>query len=102
MVVDHAHRLTAPAKEDYERTLMHFQHAGAVARLDDHVAVTRPMRTYPGGNQAAYTDRRAAERAAVAMLRHRWPALVHQKPDRDGYPEIALRLPAQQTRKRRR
>lgn len=91
-VTDPPLRLHAPAKEDYERTLLHYQLDGAVARLDDHVAHTRPMRGHPGGMQTE-GNRRANEQQAARYLAQRWPGLVHPKPDRDGYPEIALRLP---------
>lgn len=81
----------AAKKGDYERTLMHFERDGAVMRMDWLAADCAPMRTAAGGN--ATPERAEDERRAVAELQRRWPGLVHAKPDRMGYPEIALRAP---------
>lgn len=91
-------RGTLRAKDDYERTLQHYTHAGAVGRIDDHVAITKAMRTYKGGLQAECSDRRARELDEVGDLMRRWPALVHPAKVRDGFQEIALRLPTQAQR----
>jgi hypothetical protein len=80
------------AKDDYERTLQHYQLSGAVLRLRDVTFKAEPMRVAAGGMQADLSDRRAAEEADVAELERRWPGLVHRKASRNGYPEIALRV----------
>lgn len=81
----------AAKKGDYERTLLHFERDGGVMRMDWLASDCAPMRTAAGGN--ASPERAAEERRAVESLERRWPGLVHRKPDRMGYPEIALRLP---------
>ncbi|UAW09424.1 glycosyltransferase [Arthrobacter phage Klevey] len=86
-------RSTMTAKEDYERTLQHYGRRGAVSRLRDHSFVSEPLRTTPGGIQGETEERRRWEVDAVASLKARWPGLVHDKAPRDGYPEIALRVP---------
>lgn len=88
------HPCQLSAKDDYERSLLHFTADGAVGRLSDIAVQPRPMRAYPGGLQTELTDRRAAEHTATAELKARWPHLIQDKPTRDGYPEIALRLPS--------
>lgn len=86
-------RSTLPVKNDYERTLQHWQHAGAVLRLRDTSFRAEPMRSARGGLQSDLNERRTAEVLAVASLIDRWPAVIRAKANRDGYPEIALRLP---------
>jgi hypothetical protein len=97
VVNDPAVQLRHGAKEDYERTLAYYTKYGAVARINDHVAHTRPMRGHPGGMQTVAgcdgMDRRAAEREATEEIAARWPYLVRLKKSRDGFPEIALTQP---------
>lgn len=83
---------TRSAKEDYERTLRHYLRDGAVGRIADLAFRSRPLRGWPGGMQTEHTDRRAAEHEATAYLLATFPGLVRQKPARDGYPEVALRV----------
>ena len=85
-------RLERSAKDDYERTLKHYERDGATLRLRDIAFITDPLRTSPGGLQAELADRRQAEAEAVRELQRQFPSLVQLKPDRDGYPEIALRI----------
>lgn len=87
-------RSTLPVKNDYERTLQHFLHAGAVLRLRDHTFKVDPSRKAKGGLQTTPDERRLGEQRAAALLTWRYPGLVHPKKTRDGYAEIALRLPA--------
>lgn len=92
-----AHRITNSAKEDYERTLQHYETGGGVLRARDICFKGSPIRTTKGGMQAEYDDahaRREAEWAAMASLRARWPHLVRPKASRDGYPELELRVPS--------
>lgn len=91
VIIRPAVELTLRAKEDYERTLLHYEHAGSVVRLHNVGTFHRPMRTYPGGMQAGHTDRVKDEWAAVDYLTERWPGLVHPKKQRGEFPEVALR-----------
>jgi hypothetical protein len=90
-------QLAHGAKEDYERTLLYYERYGAVGRINDHVAHTRPMRGHKGGMQTVAgcdgLPRRDAEHAAITDLKRRWPYLIRDKPARDGFPEIALTQP---------
>jgi hypothetical protein len=87
-------RVQEPSKQDYEITLIHYERDGGVLRVDDHTAHGRPMRTFKGGQVAAQGDARVqAEHEAQAGLLRRFPALVHPKDGKSGYPEIALRTP---------
>lgn len=83
-----------PSKQDWEITLIHYVRDGGVLRVDDHTAHVRPMRTFKGGQVSAQGDARMeAEHEAQAGLLRRFPALVHPKAGKSGYPEIALRTP---------
>lgn len=93
LIVRPAVELTLRAKEDYERTLLHYEHAGRVVRLHNVATHHRPMRTYPGGMQAGHSDRVRDEWQAMEYLMERWPGLVHPKKQRGEFPEVALRTP---------
>ncbi len=89
-IVRPAVELRARAKEDYERTLIHYDLAGRVVRLHNVASHHRPMRTYPGGMQV-HGHRVRDEWASVEHLMTRWPGLVHPKKQRGDFPEVALR-----------
>lgn len=86
-------RSTLAVKNDYERSLQHYVRAGGTLRLHDITFRAEPMRRAAGGIQADMATRRQREAAAIGSLMDRWPGLVHLKKSRDGFPEIALRLP---------
>lgn len=92
LIIRPAVELTARAKEDYERTLLHYEHAGRVVRLHNVASHHRPMRTYPGGMQV-HGERVRDEWQAMDYLMERWPGLVHPKKQRGDFPEVALRQP---------
>lgn len=92
---DRTIRSRLAVKNDYERTLQHYVKAGATLRLHDVSFRAEPMRRAAGGIQADLAQRREREAGAINNLMDRYPGLVHLKKSRDGYPEIALRLPAQ-------
>ena len=85
-------------KEDYERTLLHYRRDGAVGRAQWVAVKRKALRGFAGGISDELPDRRGTERQEVAYLQQQFPGLVHPKDDRDGYPEITLRIPAQANR----
>lgn len=77
------------AKEDYERSLRHYERDGTVLRLD-FVAVKT---AYYRGDAGGINDRTAASvEQNVRALERRWPGLVHRRRQRKSdYPEILIR-----------
>lgn len=83
-------RLTLRCKDDYEQTLLRYEHDGAVVRLNDVAAKTKMQAR--GGLAAALQDRQTANRRDVAELVRRWPQWVQITPRRSGQGlEIRLR-----------
>lgn len=83
-------RVTVWGKEDYERTLRHYLHKGAVARLNN-VAAASPIRHGDGGLQVV-PDRMTVELDQIGYLQGLFPGLVGVKHRKSGYPEIRLAL----------
>lgn len=82
---------TVPVKTDYERCLLAYARDGAVCRFDGVAFESRIYRE-PGGLQASGTRSRAAEEAAVASLRRRWPALVRVNARRSRGAHLEIQL----------
>lgn len=80
--------VTLEDKEDYERTIQHFLHAGGVLRRNDVGMVTRYYRE-PGGMQETRTEQRVHESAV--LLANRYPDLVRLRTSKAGHTEIAFR-----------
>lgn len=66
--------LTIQSKDDYERTLLRYEHDGAVVRLNDIAAKTKMG--VSGGLASRLEDRRAVNRREVMYLQRRWPQWV--------------------------
>jgi hypothetical protein len=88
---------TVPVKTDYERCLLAYARDGAVCRFDGVAFESRIYRE-PGGLQASGTRSLAAERAAVASLRRRWPDLVDVNAKRSRGEHLEIRLKTRRPR----
>lgn len=77
------------AKEDYERTLRHWERDGFVVRLDMFAPKTQFYRTN-GGIGASRTPENVM--TTIKLLQNRWPGKVSLNPKRkSGFPEILLK-----------
>lgn len=76
------------AKEDYERSLRHFERDAALVRFE-YLAVKT---SYYRGDEGGISDRTAANvEANVLALLGRWPGWVKRNPRRkSGFPEILI------------
>lgn len=85
---DHC-RVSLDDKEDVERTVLHYLHAGGVLRRNDVAVVTRYY-TEPGGMQVERTPERVS--ASAAALVARYPHLCRiNTTKRSGRTEVRLR-----------
>lgn len=93
-VLNQPHLLsTIDNKDDYERSLLHYEQDGGVLRASFFGVKAKPVYGYPGGLQADdQKDRETESLASAASLMERWPLLVHQN-KRRGPMEILLRAP---------
>jgi len=80
-------------KEDFERSLRHFEASGAVMRIADVGIVTRYY-TQPGGMQVTRSEDRVT--ASAVELHHRYPTLTRLKRRKSGHMEVELLNPARQ------
>jgi hypothetical protein len=81
-------------KEDYERTLRHYQRDGRVVRMED-VSLVSSWYTLPGGHQDADGIRpKERVRAAANAIAATWPQWVrtYTRPT-TGFAELKLRAP---------
>lgn len=83
--------LTVPCKGDYEHTLRHFKYDGGIVRMRD-VAPRSKVYAGGGGLNAPGPSQRdyRTSLAATRQLMEQYPQWVRRKPDRNGWPEIAL------------
>lgn len=86
-------RPTLQLKEDYERTLLRYEHDRAVVRLNDIGAKTKMGA--PGGLASRMESRRATNRRAVTYLQRRWPqwVTVQKRQSETSGLEIRIREP---------
>ncbi len=82
--------VTLEAKEDYERTLLHYESDGGVLRFDFFSMHASKVGKTPGGLQDTLIDRETIAIAEAQALMTRWPALVQPNRRRGGH-EILLR-----------
>lgn len=73
--------VTINEKEDYERTIRHYEHAGGILRRNDITIKTRYY-TQPGGMQETRTIQHSADAATALMAR--WPHYVRINHNRTG------------------
>lgn len=82
-------RVSLDDKEDFERTLLHYLHAGKVVRLNDVCLKTRYYKE-PGGMQVTRTDDRVT--ASAHLLAQRYPSLCTINNSKaSGQTELRLR-----------
>ena len=86
-------QVTLEAKEDYERTLLHYEADGAVLRFDFFSMHASKVGETPGGLQDTLIDRETIALAEVQSLMARWPALIQPNRRRGGH-EVLLRRSA--------
>jgi hypothetical protein len=85
--------VTLEAKEDYERTLLHYESDGGVLRFDFFSMHASDVGRTPGGLQDTLIDRETLAIAEVQSLMTRWPSLVQPNRRRGGH-EVLLRRSA--------
>jgi hypothetical protein len=85
--------VTLEAKEDYERTLLHYQADGGVLRFDFFSMHASKVGKTPGGLQDTLVDRETVAIAEAQSLMARWPALIQPNRRRGGH-EVLLRRSA--------